>query len=173
MHSTGKYIRFFDEIGIDDVPLVGGKNASLGEMYHELAPQGIKVPNGYATTAAAYRYLLDEGGLWDPLHRLLDNLDSNNVVALAECGAKSRSLVYGAALPKDLEQALLQAYRRLQSEYGEDLSVAIRSSATAEDLPTASFAGQQDSYLNIRGEAEYLDACKRCCSSLFTDRAIQ
>ena len=172
MNETLTYIRFFDEIGIDDVPLVGGKNASLGEMYRELTPQGILVPDGYATTADAYRYLLDEAGLWDELHRLLDNLDADDVSALAECGAQARSLIYGAALPDDLKAELLQAYRRLQAEYGDDMSVAIRSSATAEDLPTASFAGQQDTYLNIRGEAEYLDACKRCFASLFTDRAI-
>ena len=172
MNKTFRYVRFFEEIGIDDVPLVGGKNASLGEMYRELTPQGIRVPNGFATTADAYRYLLDQAGLWDELHRLLDNLDADNVTALAECGAQARSLVYGAPLPDDLRDELLQAYRQLQAEYGEDMSVAIRSSATAEDLPTASFAGQQDTYLNIRGEAEYLDACKRCFASLFTDRAI-
>jgi pyruvate,water dikinase len=172
VNETFKYIRFFEEIGIGDVPLVGGKNASLGEMYRELTPQGIRVPNGFATTADAYRYLLEGAGLWDELHRLLDNLDADNVTALAECGAQARSLVYGTPLPDDLREELLQAYRQLQAEYGEDMSVAIRSSATAEDLPTASFAGQQDTYLNIRGEAEYLDACKRCFASLFTDRAI-
>ena len=172
MHQTTKFIRFFDQIGIDDVPLVGGKNASLGEMYRELVPQGVKVPNGFATTAEAYRYLLDSAGLWDELHPLLDKLDADNVAELAARGARARSLVYGAPLPADLEQELLDAYRLLQAEYGEELSVAIRSSATAEDLPTASFAGQQDTYLNIRGEAEYLDACKRCFASLFTDRAI-
>jgi pyruvate, water dikinase len=172
MNMAYTYIRFFSEIGIQDIPLVGGKNASLGEMYRELTPQGIRVPNGFATTAEAYRYLLDQAGLWDDLHHLLDSLDTDNVTALAECGALARSLVYGAPLPDDLRQELLQAYHQLQEEYGEDMSVAIRSSATAEDLPTASFAGQQDTYLNIRGEAEYLDACKRCFASLFTDRAI-
>jgi pyruvate,water dikinase len=172
MKSTGKFIRFFDEIGIEDVPLVGGKNASLGEMYRELTPQGIKVPNGFATTADAYRYVLAETGLWEKLHQLLDTLDPDDVGQLAERGAQARSLVYGAPLPDDLKQQLLDAYRRLQDQYGDDMSVAIRSSATAEDLPTASFAGQQDTYLNISGEAEYLDACKRCFASLFTDRAI-
>ena len=172
MNGTGKYIRFFNEIGIEDVPLVGGKNASLGEMYRELTPQGIKIPNGFATTADAYRYLLDEAGLWDKLHPLLDTLDADDIGQLSERGAQARSLVYGASLPADFRQELLDAYRRLHDEYGEDMSVAIRSSATAEDLPTASFAGQQDTYLNIRGEAEYLDACKRCFASLFTDRAI-
>ncbi|MGD8842593.1 MAG: phosphoenolpyruvate synthase, partial [Gammaproteobacteria bacterium] len=172
MNGSAKYIRFFNEIGIEDVALVGGKNASLGEMYRELTPQGIKIPNGFATTADAYRYLLDEAGLWDELHSLLDNLDSDDVVGLAERGTRARSLVYGAPLPEDLKQELLEAYRKLEAQYGEDMSVAIRSSATAEDLPTASFAGQQDTYLNIRGEAEYLDACKRCFASLFTDRAI-
>jgi len=172
MNNASKYIRFFDEIGIEDVPLVGGKNASLGEMYRELTPQGIRVPNGFATTAAAYRYVLDEAGLWDELHGLLDDLDPDNVGRLAEAGARARSLVYGAPLPADLQQELLHAYEKLRAEYGEDMSVAIRSSATAEDLPTASFAGQQDTYLNVRGQAEYLDSCKRCFASLFTDRAI-
>jgi pyruvate,water dikinase len=172
MNGSAGYIRFFEEIGIEDVPLVGGKNASLGEMYRELTPQGIRIPNGFATTAEAYRYLLDESGLWDELHSLLDDLKEDDVTGLAERGARARSLVYGAPLPADLRQQLLDAYRQLQAEYGDDMSVAIRSSATAEDLPTASFAGQQDTYLNIRGEAEYLDACKRCFASLFTDRAI-
>ncbi len=172
MEQTKKYIRFFSEIGIEDVALVGGKNASLGEMYRELVPEGVKVPNGFATTSDAYRYMLHEAGAWDELHAALDDLDPDDVSDLAERAAKARSVVYGAPLPDDLKQEMLEAYRMLKDEYGEEMSLAIRSSATAEDLPTASFAGQQDTYLNIRGEAEYLDACKRCFASLFTDRAI-
>jgi pyruvate,water dikinase len=172
MVQTQKYIRFFDEIGIDDVALVGGKNASLGEMYRQLVPRGVRVPNGFATTSRAYRYLLDQAGAWDELHAALGDLDPDDVADLAKRGAQARSIVYGAPLPEDLKQQMLEAYRSLKAEYGEDMSLAIRSSATAEDLPTASFAGQQDTYLNIDGEAEYLDACKRCFASLFTDRAI-
>jgi len=167
-----KYIRFFDEIGIDDVALVGGKNASLGEMYRQLVPSGVRVPNGFATTSQAYRHMLDQAGAWDELHAALDELDPDDVADLAKRGARARSIVYGAPLPEELTKQMLEAYRSLKAEYGEDMSLAIRSSATAEDLPTASFAGQQDTYLNIKGEAEYLDACKRCFASLFTDRAI-
>lgn len=166
------YIRWFNELTIDDVPLVGGKNASLGEMYRELTPQGIKIPNGFAITAEAYRYVLDQADAWQPLHEALDELDSDNVVDLAKRARKAREIIYAAPLPEDLESQILNAFAQLQQEYGEDLSVAVRSSATAEDLPTASFAGQQDTYLNIRGDQALLDACKRCFASLFTDRAI-
>ncbi|HEB99646.1 MAG TPA: phosphoenolpyruvate synthase, partial [Thiotrichales bacterium] len=167
-----RYVRWFEEIGIDDVSLVGGKNASLGEMYRELTPQGIKVPNGFAVTADAYRDMLAAAGAWDDLHQALDGLDPNDVDDLARRGAKARAIVYGAPLPEALKQEILEAYHRLQDEYGEDLSVAVRSSATAEDLPTASFAGQQETYLNIRGDDHLLEAVKRCFASLFTDRAI-
>ena len=141
-------------------------------MYQQLTPQGVKVPNGFATTADAYRYVLDTAGAWEALHAALDGLDPDDVNDLAQRGAQARSIVYAAPLPDDLRQQMLEAYRKLRDEYGDDVSLAIRSSATAEDLPTASFAGQQDTYLNIKGEAEYLDACKRCFASLFTDRAI-
>ncbi|RMF36819.1 MAG: phosphoenolpyruvate synthase [Planctomycetota bacterium] len=172
MSHSFRYIRFFEELTIDDVPLVGGKNASLGEMYRELVPQGIQVPNGYAITAEAYRYVISNAGLWDDLHALLDDLDPNDVEDLALRAARARSLVYSAPLPDDLRIEMLEAYHELRRRCGEDISLAIRSSATAEDLPTASFAGQQETYLNVRGEPEYLDACQRCFASLFTDRAI-
>ena len=166
------YIRWFAELGVDDVPLVGGKNASLGEMYRELTPQGVRVPNGFAVTAEAYRDTLTAAGAWDRLHEALDGLDPDNVDDLARRGARARAIVYGAALPQPLQDEILAAWHRLQDEYGEDLSVAVRSSATAEDLPTASFAGQQETYLNIRGKEHLLDAVKRCFASLFTNRAI-
>ncbi|MBU2738914.1 phosphoenolpyruvate synthase [Acidithiobacillus concretivorus] len=169
---TAKYIRFFNEIRIEDVPLVGGKNASLGEMYRQLTPQGVKVPNGFAITGDAYHYLLDQAGAWPKLHEALDGLDPDNVRDLAKRGAKAREIVYSAPLPEDLQNEILTAYAQLREEYGETLSLAVRSSATAEDLPTASFAGQQDTYLNISGAAALLDACRRCFASLFTDRAI-
>ena len=165
-------IRWFEELDINDVPLVGGKNASLGEMYQQLTPKGILIPNGFAITADAYRYMLDEANAWDELHAVLDDLDPENVDDLARRGAQAREIIYGAGLPDDLKSEILQAYARLIGQYGEGLTVAVRSSATAEDLPTASFAGQQDTYLNVSGEASLLDACRRCFASLFTDRAI-
>ena len=170
--GTSEYVRFFEDMGIDDVPLVGGKNASLGEMFQKLSGQGVRVPHGFAITAAAYRHMLDEAGAWDRLHAELDDLDPADVAALARKAKRAREIVYGAGLPDDLAAEILEAYRALQQEYGEEVSLAVRSSATAEDLPTASFAGQQDSYLNIKGEESLLDTCRRCFASLFTDRAI-
>jgi pyruvate, water dikinase len=170
--GTSGYIRFFEEMGIDDVPLVGGKNASLGEMFQKLSDRGVRVPHGFAITAEAYRYMLDEAGAWERLHAELDDLDPADVAALARKAKRAREIVYGAGLPIDLVAEILDAYRALQQEYGEEVSLAVRSSATAEDLPTASFAGQQDSYLNIKGEQSLLDTCRRCFASLFTDRAI-
>ncbi|MGZ5367425.1 MAG: phosphoenolpyruvate synthase [Aeromicrobium sp.] len=170
--GTSEYVRFFEDMGIDDVPLVGGKNASLGEMFQKLSGQGVRVPHGFAITAAAYRFMLDEAGAWARLHAELDDLDPADVAALARKAKRAREIVYGASLPDDLAAQILEGYRALQREYGEEVSLAVRSSATAEDLPTASFAGQQDSYLNIKGEESLLDTCRRCFASLFTDRAI-
>jgi pyruvate, water dikinase len=170
--SRFNYIRFFEEIGIGDVPIVGGKNASLGEMFQKLSGQGVRVPNGFATTADAYRHMLDRAGTWDALHAELDDIDPDDVAALARKGKHAREIVYGAGLPDDLVAEISDAYRMLQEEYGEEVSLAVRSSATAEDLPTASFAGQQETYLNIKGRESLLDACRRCFASLFTDRAI-
>ncbi len=167
-----KYIRFFRDIGMDDVPLVGGKGASLGEMYRALSDQGVRVPNGYAITAGAYRHLIENAGLETPLRDLLGGLRSGDVKSLADCGAKARKLVYEAPLPDDLRDEILAGYKELREEYGDALTLAVRSSATAEDLPTASFAGQQESYLNVRNEEELLDTCRQCFASLFTDRAI-
>ena len=170
--SELEYVRFFEELGIGDVPLVGGKNASLGELYRELSGDGVLVPNGFATTSQAYRDMLDQADAWGHLHEALDSLDPNDVAGLARSGKRAREVVYGAGLPDDLAREILAGYRRLQEEYGEDVSLAVRSSATAEDLPTASFAGQQETYLNVRGDQSLLDACRRCFASLFTDRAI-
>ena len=172
MTKKATYIRWFNELGIDDVPLVGGKNASLGEMYQTLTPKGIRIPNGFAITAQAYRYVLEQANAWDTLHEAIDGLDPDDVEDLARRGARARDIIYSAGLPADLQLEILQAAERLNKEYGEGLSLAVRSSATAEDLPNASFAGQQDTYLNISGDAALLDACRRCFASLFTDRAI-
>jgi pyruvate, water dikinase len=172
MSGTGHYIRFFDEIGIDDVGLVGGKNASLGEMYRRLGTQGVRIPNGFAITADGYRYVLDAAQAWEALHEALDALTGNDMEDLARRGRRAREIVYGAALPEDLKAEIRDGYRKLRNEYGPEVSLAVRSSATAEDLPTASFAGQQETYLNVHGEERLLDACRRCFASLFTDRSI-
>ena len=172
MEKKYKYIRFFKEIGVKDVALVGGKTSSLGEMYRKLTPKGVKVPNGFAITAAAYRYILDKANAWNALRKSLEGIDAANMTDLANRGKEARAIVYGTPLPDDLRQEILGAYRTLQDEYGRDLSLAVRSSATAEDLPDVSFAGQHESYLNIYGDDLLIDSCKRCFASLFTDRAI-
>ncbi len=172
MAEQAKYIRWFDEMTLEDVPLVGGKNASLGEMYRELAPVGVMVPNGFAVTAEAYRDMLTAGDAWEKLHAIMDDVDKADVRGLAKRGAEARDLIYDCPMPAGLEAEIRVAWRQLREEYGDDLSVAVRSSATAEDLPTASFAGQQETYLNVSGEASLIDACRRCFASLFTDRAI-
>jgi len=166
------YVRFFDEFGMDDVPTVGGKNASLGEMAQHLSDQGVRVPNGFAITADAYRYTLENAGVLELLHAALDDLAPNDLADLGRRAKRARELIYGAPIPPDLAGEILAGYRRLQDEYGEEVGLAVRSSATAEDLPSASFAGQQDTFLNVRGEESLLDACRRCFASLFTDRSI-
>ncbi len=166
------YIKWFSEIGIDDIPEVGGKNASLGEMYRNLTAEGVRVPNGFAVTAAAYRHVLESNGAWEKLHQALDGLDPDDVTDLQARGKKAREIVYGCRLPSDLEGEILAQYARLREEYGDTLSLAVRSSATAEDSPEASFAGQNDTYLHISGEEALLDAYKRCLASNFTDRSI-
>jgi pyruvate,water dikinase len=168
----GQYVRWFSDLGMDDVPQVGGKNASLGEMVRALAPKGILVPNGYAITAEAYRHVLDQADAWPRLHAALDGLDVDDVDDLARRGALARDIVYGAPLPHDLARQILDAYTVLEDQYGAQLTVAVRSSATAEDLPSASFAGQHETFLNIAGAARLLDSVRRCFASLFKDRAI-
>jgi pyruvate,water dikinase len=172
METPDTFIRWFSELGIADVPLVGGKNASLGEMYRELSSQSLRVPNGFAVTAAAYKAALDHAGAWERLHAALDGLDPANMQDLAQRAAAARKIVYDAPLPPGLADGILQAWRKLREQYGDQLTVAVRSSATAEDLPTASFAGQHETYLNISGDAQLLDSIKRCFASLFMDRAI-
>lgn len=165
-------IRWFEEIGIDDIALVGGKNASLGEMYRELASKGVKVPNGFAVTAEAYRSFLRETRVDQRITDLLQGLDTRNVENLRQRGRQIRQAMLAASLPQDLDQAITTAYDRLSEGSRDPVDVAVRSSATAEDLPDASFAGQQETYLNVQGHQALLDACKRCFASLFTDRAI-
>jgi pyruvate, water dikinase len=161
----------FSQILNKDVAQVGGKNASLGEMLHHLSPLGIRIPDGFATTANAFRYFLQQNNLVSKLEELLDSLDKTSLENLSEIGKSCRELVLSASIPKDLEAAILENYRRLGT--ATPIAVAVRSSATAEDLPTASFAGQHDSFLNISGEKELLHAVQKCYASLFNDRAIK
>ena len=171
MSNAPKDILWFREITIDDVPLVGGKNASLGEMCRELAAKGVKVPDGFAITAAAYRRFLKSAGLDEVLRDILNDLDTGNVENLRERGQRARQAIVAAPLPLDLQDAIVRSYQQLCGD-NASLDVAVRSSATAEDLPDASFAGQQESYLNVRGPQMLLETCRRCFASLFTDRAI-
>jgi len=178
------YILWFDEVGLDDLPLVGGKNASLGEMRKELTQYGVNVPNGFAITVNAYHSFLDEGsvqewqyimkrpGVRENIRDILSDLDIEDVENLSERGSRIRRLIYSLEFPREIVEEIVKAYRKLCKEYGDDTDVAVRSSATAEDLPTASFAGQQETFLNIRGEYALVQACKRCFASLFTNRAI-
>ncbi len=170
--SDKPFILWFKEIGIEDVPLVGGKNASLGEMYQHLTDKGVKVPNGFAITATAYQHLLKEGGIEQAVRDALDGLDTHNIEDLQKRGKDVRDIILNAKFPEDLEKAIIEAYSQMEKEYGPNVDVAVRSSATAEDLPDASFAGQQDTYLNITGTDALIDACHRCFASLFTNRAI-
>lgn len=167
-----KYVLWFNELGIEDVPLVGGKNASLGEMYRNLTPKGVNVPNGFAITAAAYRHVLREAGIQEHIKEILSDLDTHDMENLADRGHRVRDLIRKSELPPDLTAEIVDAYAKMCDEYGGQCDVAVRSSATAEDLPDASFAGQQETYLNIRGQSQLIDACKKCFASLFTNRAI-
>lgn len=165
-------IRWLDDVGMADVPVVGGKNASLGEMRRALTPLGIRTPDGFATTAEAYREFVRAGALGRVIDDSLRHLDVSQIDMLQAAGARIRAAILAATLPRALAESIADAYRRLESAYGSNCDVAVRSSATAEDLPEASFAGQQETFLNIHGTAMLLDAVKRCYASLFTDRAI-
>jgi pyruvate,water dikinase len=178
------YILWFDEIGLNDLPIVGGKNASLGEMRKELTKSGVNIPNGFAVTVNAYHAFLDEGifqewhdtkskpNIRENIREILSDFEVEDVEELSERGSRVRRLIYSLEFPREIVEEIVKAYRMLCKEYGEDTDVAVRSSATTEDLPTASFAGQQETYLNIRGEYALIQACKRCFASLFTNRAI-
>ncbi len=167
-----RYVRWFGDIRLDDVASVGGKTASLGELYSTLSTQDIRVPNGFAITARAYYDALTAADAWGALHALLDRLEKTNVERLKTCAAKARRIVYEAAARPDLRHEAAIAYQQLEKQYGNGVAVAVRSSATAEDLPNASFAGQHESFLNVRGEDDLFEACRRCFASIFTDRAI-
>ena len=165
-------ILWFDQVGIKDIGLVGGKNASLGEMIQQLSSQGVSVPGGFATTAYAYNYFITSGGLEEKLRSLFANLNIEDVKNLQSIGKQARTLILNTPFPKDLEEAIAQNYLKLCEKYGHDLDVAVRSSATAEDLPDASFAGQQETFLNVQTVKGVIDYCHKCFASIFTDRAI-
>jgi len=169
-----RLVLWFDELEIADVPLVGGKNAALGEMYRTLVPLGVRVPNGFAISAKAYRHFFKETGLDKKVDEILKGLDTRSLKDLQKRAKLVREAIVKAELPKDLKSEIVSAYNKLSGAYGNgiDTDVAVRSSATAEDLPDASFAGQQDTYLNVRGAKQLMDSVRRCIASLFTDRAI-
>lgn len=169
---SSAYIKWFREIGIEDVLEVGGKNASLGEMYQNLTGVEVRVPNGFAITTSAYKYVLDFNKAWEGLHEQLDDFDPDDVKELQKRGAVCREIVHNCILPDDLKIDIIKGFKELRDEYGDTLSLAVRSSATAEDSSEASFAGQNDTYLNITSDEALLDAYKRCLASNFTDRSI-
>ncbi len=172
MNKKDTFVLWFESVDMNDVGLVGGKNASLGEMYRYLAPHGIRIPNGFCVTASAYRHFLEKTGLKEKIRQELKELDKNNIGQLLEKGKKIRQLILHAELPEEIKKPVLEAYHKLGIQYGKNPDVAVRSSATVEDSSEASFAGQQESYLNVQGNEELLIACKKCFASLFTNRAI-
>lgn len=165
-------IRWFSDIRAGDLAAVGGKNASLGEMYSALSGQGVRVPNGFALTADVYRTALTAAGAWPRLAAVLEGVGADDVDRLAVAAVEARSIVYAATGTEAVRALIADNYHKLESEHGGDVPVAVRSSATAEDLPTASFAGQHESFLNVRGVDDLVEACRRCFASVFTDRAI-
>ncbi len=170
--KENQFVLWFEKIGMDDLPLVGGKSASLGEMYRKLTLYGIKIPNGFAVTVEGYYHFLRSAGIQDKIKQIIKGLDTHDIRDLQRRGKKIRQLICSRDLPLDLQKAIVANYRKLERQYGGNVDVAVRSSGTAEDLPGASFAGQHDTYLNIRGPEALLNACQRCFASLFTDRAI-
>ncbi len=167
-----KFVKWFEEVGTGDVALVGGKNASLGEMIRNLQEKGVSVPSGFAVTAEAYRYVIDKAGIREKIRDTLADLDTHDMANLSTRGRTIREMIKNVPMPTELEEEIRTAYREMEQRYGIDVDVAVRSSATAEDLPTASFAGQQETYLNVKGEEELLEKVMECFASLFTNRAI-
>jgi len=167
-----EFVKWFEDLRIEDVPSVGGKNASLGEMIRTLGEKGVNVPSGFAITAYAYKYMIEKAGIDTKIREILSDLNTHDVHNLAERGGKIRNLIKSTPIPPELEEVIRQEYRNMEKRYGENVDVAVRSSATAEDLPDASFAGQQETYLNVRGEEELLEKVRDCFASLFTNRAI-
>lgn len=169
---ANQWIIPFSKIRIEDVGIVGGKNASLGEMFRELSSAGVRVPDGFAVTANAFREFFKETGLDKKIREIFEGLDSQNIENLQQRGRAAREAILAAEIPPAIRQAILTAYAELSKNKPGGVDVAVRSSATAEDLPNASFAGQQETYLNVHGDVAVIGACRRCFASLFTDRAI-
>lgn len=167
-----KFIKNFESINLSDLPLVGGKNASLGEMIQKLSPLGLTIPSGFVVTVDGYKHHLQTNNLESQISNLLNKIDKKNLKEFAQIGQQIRTLINSAPLPDDLIQEIKQAYNQMESQYGKNCDVAVRSSATAEDLPEASFAGQQETFLNIHNEDDLIHACTNCFASLFTNRAI-
>jgi len=167
-----KFVKWFEELGARDVALAGGKNASLGEMIRNLGKKGVNIPSGFAITAEGYKYVIEKAGISPKIKNILADLDTHDMENLAKRGEKIRDLIANSPCPKELEEEIRAAYREMERKYGRNVDVAVRSSATAEDLPTASFAGQQETYLNVRGEQELIGKVMDCFASLFTNRAI-
>ncbi len=170
--QKGGFVKWYSEVGIDDVKFVGGKNAALGEMYQNLVPLGVNVPDGFALTAEAYRHFFKETGLDDNIKKILADLNTKDIRNLQIRGKRVREEILKSVLPQDIKDVIAVSYKKLEEKYGKGVDTAVRSSATAEDLPGASFAGQQETYLNIHGIDNILVATKKCIASLFTDRAI-
>ena len=173
MSGSKPYVLDLSEVGADDVALVGGKCASLGELFRGLTGQGVRAVDGFSTTSHAYEVLLETGGVRKRLQKLLKGLDVNNLEELERVGSEARQMILETPFPKDVEESIIDGYERLSERVGKrDCEVAVRSSATAEDLPDASFAGQQDTILNVKGQTRLIEACRQCYASLWTDRAI-
>ncbi len=166
------FIKWFEDLSINDVPLVGGKNASLGEMIRNIGDKGVNVPSGFAITSFAYKYTIEKEGVHHKIREILSDLNTHDVNNIAERGKKIRDLIKNTPIPSELENEIRLFYKEMEKKYGDNVDVAVRSSATAEDLPNASFAGQQETYLNVRGEEDLLSKVKECFASLFTNRAI-
>lgn len=169
---TQEFVKWFEDLTINDVPSVGGKNASLGEMIQNLGKKGVRVPSGFAITAYAYKYMIEKAGIDVKIKEILKDLDTHDVTDLAARGQKIRDLIKNTPIPPELEEDIRRHYREMEFRYAEDVDVAVRSSATAEDLPDASFAGQQETYLNVSGEDDLIEKVRDCFASLFTNRAI-
>ncbi len=167
-----EFVKWFEDLTINDVPSVGGKNASLGEMIRSLGKKGVQVPSGFAITAYAYKYMMEKAGIQQKIQEILSDLNTHDVTNIAERGRKIRDLIKSTPIPPELEEEIRKYYREMEFRYGENVDVAVRSSATAEDLPDASFAGQQETYLNVRGEDDLIEKVRDCFASLFTNRAI-
>lgn len=167
-----EFVKWFEDLKIEDVPSVGGKNASLGEMIRNLGERGVSVPGGFAVTAYAYKYMIEKAGIDARIKEILSDLNTHDVHNLAERGQKIRELIKNTPIPPELEEPIRNHYREMEKRYGKNVDVAVRSSATAEDLPDASFAGQQETFLNVRGEDQLIQKVRECFASLFTNRAI-